>query len=68
MKINKLARAVTNKRFEKNLSLQAAADEIEVSYLTLWKIENGYSNISYETTRKLAIFLEKTTAEVRELL
>ena len=53
----KLAKAIIKKRMDKNLSLENAAKEIGISYLTLWKLESGYNQLSYETTRKIAIFL-----------
>lgn len=68
MKYEKLAKMIMNKRLERNLSLEDASKVIGISYLTLWKIEDGYTKISYETTRKLAVFLEITEKEVRESL
>lgn len=64
----KLAKAIIKKRMDKNLSIQQAADEVGVSYFTYWKLENGYNQLSYETTRKIAIFLGITEKEVRDLL
>ena len=64
----KLAKAIIKKRMDKNLSLENAAKEIGISYLTLWKLESGYNQLSYETTRKIAIFLGITEKEVRDLL
>lgn len=64
-----LAKAMINKRLEKNLSMTAAAKEIGIDYVTLWKIESkGYTNISYETIGKIARFLKITEKEVRDLL
>lgn len=68
MKYEKLAKLIINKRLEKNLSLHEAAKVIGISYLTLWKIEGGYTKLNYQTTSKIATFLEISTNEVRELL
>ena len=66
---DKLSKMLMNKRMEKNLNLHEAAKEIGIDYVTLWKIESkGYTNISYETARKIAKFLEITEKEVRETL
>ena len=67
MKYEKLAKMIINKRLERNLSLSAAAKEIGICYLTLWKIENGYTQLNYQTTNKLAQFLEISVKEVRDL-
>lgn len=64
----KLSKVIIKKRMDKNLSLQEAAKVIGISYLTLWKLENDYNQLSYETTRKIAAFLEITEKEVRDLL
>lgn len=68
MKYEKLAKLIINKRLEKNLSLHEAAKVIGISYITLWKIEDGYTKLNYQTTNKIANFLEIEAKEVRDLL
>ena len=64
-----LAKAVLNKRINKNLSMTQAARQIGISYVAYWKIEsNGYTNLRYDTISKIAKFLEITEVQVRELL
>lgn len=62
-----LARAISQKRFERNLSLTKASELIGISYVTLWRLENGYTKITYSTCSKLANFLEISEKEVRDL-
>ena len=64
----KLSRVLIEKRMEKNLSIAEAAKEIGISYLSLWKIEDGYSQLSYETVKKIANFLGISVKEVRDIL
>ena len=62
-------RTIKQKRLEKNLSINQAAAEIGICYLTLWNIENvDYRKLSYNTINKLARWLEMTPQEVREML
>ena len=68
MKKDKLAKAVITKRIDKNLSLEECARQIGISYLTMWKIEDGYTSLSYETIKKIASFLEVSEKEVRGML
>ena len=63
-----LAQVMTKKRMELNLNLKDTAKKIGIDYVTLWKIESkGYTNLSYDTVGKLAVFLKISEKEVRDL-
>lgn len=65
----KLSKIVQNKRLEDNLNVHEAANKIGISYLTLWNIENSdYTNLSYKTINKLAIWLKCEPKDIRNLL
>lgn len=69
MRETKIVRTIKQKRLEKNLSIDRAAAEIGICYLTLWNLENAdYRKLSYKTIEKLAKWLEITPQEVREML
>ena len=46
------------------LTLRELGQEADVSYATIWRIENGYSEVRPSTIRKLARALEVDTAEL----
>ena len=46
------------------LTLRELGAESGVSYATIWRIENGYSDVRPSTIRKLARALEVDTAEL----
>jgi transcriptional regulator with XRE-family HTH domain len=46
------------------LTLRELGEESGVSYATVWRIENGHSDVRPSTIRKLARALEIDTAEL----
>lgn len=64
----KLSKVLYNKRMEKNLSMEKAAKEIGINYVTYWRLEtSGVVNISFNTISKLAAWLEISERDVRDL-
>jgi transcriptional regulator with XRE-family HTH domain len=46
------------------LTLRELGEESGVSYATIWRIENGHSDVRPSTIRKLALALGVDTAEL----
>ena len=51
-------------RHLKALTLRELGEEAGVSYATIWRIENGHSDVRPSTIRKLACALGVDTAEL----
>ena len=68
-RMDALSKVLIKKRLEKNLSMKKAAEEIGISYVSLWRIETKCCTaINYATVGKLAKFLGMSEKAVRDLI
>jgi transcriptional regulator with XRE-family HTH domain len=62
MEVN--VRRLKHLRHLRALTLRELGEEASVSYATIWRIENGHSDVRPSTIRKLAYALGVDTAEL----